>query len=549
MRQKQEITDIWAKLFPQFSGSSGTLQGRVKEMMVHSILMGLVPAGAKVPTSRALASALGLSRNTVSLALQVLVDKGFLIAAARSGLVVNGDILLGQAVQSSIQVPGPTDLQWNARLRSRARDQRNIVKPANWQDFAYPFVYGQFDHSLVPLRDWRACAHQALFAPAVRKWAQDHINRDYEPLLDQIQHRLLPARGIMAKRDEILVTAGAQMACYLLANVLLDRKTLVGIEDPGYPDARNNFMLRSDYVKALPIDADGLIASRAMAQCAYAYVTPSHQCPTTVTMPLKRRQEILAFAKKHDVVLFEDDHESELNFSGRPLPALKSLDTDGRVIYLGSLSKTLAHGLRIGYIVAPAELIRELRALRRLIIRHTPANNAHTASLFIAQGHHDAFIRKLNVTYRERRELLTRAFAKHLPQFHIMPSQGGSGAWIQGPAGLNSQALTESCAARSVLIEPGDIFFKKSSAASQSYLRLGYAAIPGNLIDAGVQELARAYATLQAQPPRQTGARPHRTTPATAMKDGPGSMRTGIQVQSGGEVAAAGGRVAGSRCA
>jgi GntR family transcriptional regulator/MocR family aminotransferase len=354
MRSKHEITDVWTKLFPQFSGSSATLQGRVKEMMVHSILMGLVPAGAKVPPSRALAGALGLSRNTVSLALQVLVDKGFLIASPRSGLVVNGDILLGQASRSYVSVAAPSDLQWEDRLVSQIASQRNIVKPSNWQDFAYPFVYGQFDASLMPLKDWRDCAHQALFVPAVKKWSQDHIDRDSEALVDQIQHRLLPARGIMARRDEILVTAGAQMACYLLANVLLDRKTVVGIEDPGYPDARNNFSLRSDHVKALPIDADGLIASRAMGQCDYVYVTPSHQCPTTVTMSLQRRQEILALAKKRDVVLFEDDHESELNFSGRPLPALKSLDADGRVIYIGSLSKTLAHGLRIGYIVAPS---------------------------------------------------------------------------------------------------------------------------------------------------------------------------------------------------
>jgi GntR family transcriptional regulator/MocR family aminotransferase len=493
MRQKQEITGIWARLFPRFSGSSSTLQGQVKEMMVHSILMGLVPAGAKIPTSRALADALGLSRNTVSLAMQVLVDKGFLIAAPRSGLIVNGDILLGQAVQSSPQTPPLSDLQWSARVVSRVGQQRNIVKPANWQEYRYPFIYGQFDASLVPLKDWRACAHQTLFAPAVRKWAQDHINRDYDALLEQIQHRLLPARGIVAKRDEILVTAGAQMACFLLANVLLDKSTVVGIEDPGYPDARNNFLLRSNNVRALPIDEDGLIASRAMGQCAYVYVTPSHQCPTTVTMSLARRQEILALAKKRNVVLFEDDHESELNFYGRPLPALKSLDTDGRVIYLGSLSKTLAHGLRIGYIVGPAELIRELRDLRRLIIRHTPANNAHTASLFIAQGHHDAFIRKLNVTYRERRELLATAFAKYLPQFHLMPSQGGSGAWIRGPDGMDAQALADRCTAHGVLIEPGDVFFRKSSPASQAYLRLGYAAIPASAIDAGVQQLARAY--------------------------------------------------------
>jgi GntR family transcriptional regulator / MocR family aminotransferase len=493
MRQKREITGIWAKLFPQFSGSSATLQGRVKEMMVHSILMGLVPAGAKVPASRTLALALGISRNTVSLALQVLVDKGFLIANARSGLVVNGDILLGQSNQTAPTETTEADLLWKERLVSRLSTQRNIVKPANWQDYPYSFVYGQFDSTLMPLRDWRECANQALSAPAVRKWAQDHIDRDSEALLDQIQHRLLPARGIMAKREEILITAGAQMAGYLLANVLIDPETVVGIEDPGYPDARNNFMLRSNRVKALPIDADGLMASRSMGQCAYVYVTPSHQCPTTVTMPLKRRQEILDLAGRRDVVLFEDDHESELNFSGRALPALKSLDAEGRVIYLGSLSKTLAHGLRIGYIVAPAELIRELRALRRLIMRHGSTDNAHTASLFIAQGHHDAFIRKLNLTYRERRQLLDKALAKHLPQFSITPSQGGSGAWVKGPEGLNSAWLAERCAARGVLIEPGDIFFRKSSALTQAHFRLGYSAIHASAIEAGVQELAKAY--------------------------------------------------------
>ena len=493
MRNKQEVTGIWVKLFPQFASSSSTLQGRVKEMMIHSILMGLVPPGAKVPTSRALAEALGVSRNTVSLAQQVLVDKGFLISRPRSGLVVNADILMGQASSASFLLPKAVDLQWKDRLVSGVAQQRNINKPSNWQDFKYPFVYGQFDPSLMPLKDWRSCAHQALFLPAVKKWSQDHLDRDTDVLVEQIQHRLLPARGIMARRDEILVTAGAQMACYLLANVLLDRQTVVGIEDPGYPDARNNFQLRSDRVRALPIDADGLLPSRALAQCAYAYVTPSHQCPTTVTMSLARRQEILALASKRDMVLIEDDHESELNFSGRPLPALKSMDTEGRVIYLGSLSKTLAHGLRIGFIVAPAELIRELRALRRLIMRHAPANNAHIAALFIAQGHHDAFIRKLNVTYRERREALLGAMAQHLPGFSVMPSTGGSGAWVQGPPQLDAQALTEQCARQGVLIEPGDIFFNKAPARPSPYFRLGYSAIAGGQIEPGIQALSLAW--------------------------------------------------------
>ena len=496
MRQKQDITDVWAKLFPKFATSSATLQGRVREMLVHAILTGVVPAGAKVPPSRSMAAALGLSRNTVSLALQALVDKGFLISSARSGLVVNGDILLGRAKEAAPLTPAQSDLEWEARLVSRLGGQRNIVKPVDWQEYPYPFIYGQFDASLMPLKDWRACTTQALAAPAVRRWSQDHIDRDLDAVVDQIQHRLLPARGITAGRDEILLTAGAQMAVFLLANVLMDRTTVVGIEDPGYPDARNNFALRSDRLKFLPVDADGLIASRALGRCAYVYVTPSHQCPTTVTMSLSRRQEILDLARKRDVVLLEDDHESELNFSGRPLPALKSLDTEGRVLYLGSLSKTLAHGLRIGFIVAPAALIRELRALRRLIMRHVPANNLHTASLFIAQGHQDAFIRKLNVTYRERRDILDSALAKHLPQFHVMPSRGGSGAWIRGPEGLNSRLLAERCATRGVLIEPGDIFFRQPSHRNQSYFRLGYSAIHGSLIEAGVQEIQYAFKKL-----------------------------------------------------
>jgi GntR family transcriptional regulator/MocR family aminotransferase len=489
MRTRQEITGIWVKLFPRFAGSSATLQGRVKEMMVHSILMGLIPADAKIPPSRALSQALGVSRNTVSLALQVLVDKGFLVAVERSGLFVNRDILLGQASKFTHPEQASTRLDWEARFISRLGHQRNIVKPANWQDYRYPFVYGQFDPTLMPLKDWRDCAHQSLYVPAVKKWSQDYIDRDHDALLDQIQHRLLPARGIMARHDEILITAGAQMACYLLANVLLDRKTVVGIEDPGYPDARNNFKLRSDHVRALPIDSDGLIASRTLGQCAYVYVTPSHQCPTTVTMPLQRRQQILEMARKRDVVLFEDDHESELNFSGKPLPALKSLDTDDRVIYLGSLSKTLAHGLRIGFIVGPAELIRELRTLRRLIMRHPPTNNAQTASLFIAQGHHDAFIRKLNVTYRDRREVLVNAFATVLPQFHITPSLGGSGAWVKGPDELDCQKLAKCCAARGVLIEPGDVFFNKPSTSTQSYFRMGYSAIASSLVHAGIEAI------------------------------------------------------------
>ncbi|MDI9332549.1 MAG: PLP-dependent aminotransferase family protein [Alphaproteobacteria bacterium] len=493
MRPAQYITDIWVKLLPRFEGSSATLQGRIKEMMVQSILDGLLPSDAAMPPSRSLAQALGVSRNTVSLALQLLVDKGFLVSRERSGLFVNPDIVLGQPSLIERGAENRRDLGWGGRLKTTTGQQRNINKPVQWQDFAYPFVYGQFDASLMPLTDWRACSQQSLLASAVRQWSQDHVDRDHTSLVSQIQHRLLPARGIVAQRDQILVTAGAQMACYLLSQVLMDSETVVGMEDPGYPDARNNFALRSDHILPLAVDEQGLVPSRKLGQCDYVYVTPSHQCPTSVTMPLARRQALLDVAHKKNVVLFEDDHESELNFSCRPLPALKSLDSEGRVVYLGSLSKTLAHGLRLGYIVAAPELIAELRALRRLMMRHVPSNNAHIASLFIAQGYHDAFIRKLNITYSERRRVLLEALARFLPDCTVSQALGGSGAWVQGPMGLDATALAQAALGRGVLIEPGSVFFARPTAAQNRCFRMGYSAIPSVSIEAGVRELQLAY--------------------------------------------------------
>ena len=493
MRSAREVSTVWARLFTRFASTSGTRQEQVRSTLVHGILAGFVPPDTAVPPSRALAALLGVSRNTVALALQSLVDHGFLVARARSGLFVNPDILESQAGAAAASPAAAIALRWARRFRTVASAQRNIVKPADWQSFRYPFIYGQFDNSLLPIADWRECEKQSVHVKAMRAWSRDHISNDPEPLVQQIQQRLLPARGIWAARDEILVTAGAQMAVYLLSQVLLDRRSAVGIEDPGYPDARNTFELRARSVTALPVDEHGLKLGADVLACRYVYVTPSHQCPTTVTMPIERRRELLEAARTHDLVVFEDDHESELNFSGRPLPALKSMDSEGRVIYIGSLSKTLSHGLRIGYLVAPSELIRELRAVRRLVMRHPPANNAHAAARFIAQGYHEAFIRRLNATYRARRHVLLDALSEFLPQHAVSPAIGGSAVWVRTPRGIDTDKLARAAAAASILIEPGSVFFARAPRSCRHF-RMGYSAIPEPQIRDGVRQLAHVLA-------------------------------------------------------
>ena len=207
-------------------------------------------------------------------------------------------------------------------------------------------------------------------------------------------------------------------------------------------------------------------------------------------MPIDRRRKLLQAAHEHDIVIFEDDHESELNFAGRPLPALKSLDTDGRVIYIGSLSKTISHGLRIGFVVGPAELIRELRALRRLLMRHPPTNNAHAAARFIAQGYHEAFIRRLNATFRARRKVLLDALAEFLPDFAVSPAIGGSAVWVRTPAEIDTDQLAAAAASSGILIEPGSVFFAETPKSCRHF-RMGYSAIAESMIRDGVSELAK----------------------------------------------------------
>jgi GntR family transcriptional regulator/MocR family aminotransferase len=261
------------------------------------------------------------------------------------------------------------------------------------------------------------------------------------------------------------------------------------MENPGYPDARNIFELKSPQMVPLAVDDQGVVVDDAMDSCEFVYTTPSHQSPTTVTMPLARREQLLQRAEQQDFLVIEDDYESEINFVGKPTPALKSLDASERVIYVGSLSKTLAPGLRLGYMVAPRPLIAEARALRRLMVRHPPANNQRIVALFLSMGHHDSLIRRLSETYKNRWQVMGAALNRYLPESTRIPSFGGTSYWVEGPAGLDTRELKERARAAGILIESGDICFQQDD-PPQNFFRLGYSSIGAKQIDPGVRKLA-----------------------------------------------------------
>ena len=330
----------------------------------------------------------------------------------------------------------------------------------------------------------------------IREWAPDQITRDDEALVQQIRTRVLPRRGVWAGNDELIVTVGAQHALYMVADLLMREGTRVAIEDPGYPDARNIFASRTlgSWCRCR-WTSGGLPVDERLRDFDYVYTTPSHQCPTGVTMPLERREALLALAAESNLVIIEDDFESENRFGGDPIPALKSLDRHDRVIYVGSLSKSLAPGLRIGYIVAAPALIEELRALRRLMLRHPSAFIQRAFALYLSLGHYDAQLRRLAMAQRSRGEAVLAALARHAPGCTVVPVAGGGSFWVQLPAGIDATELARHAAAQGVLIEPGDVFFAAEPAPG-GYIRLGYQSIPVEAIEPGIRALAQVLAAM-----------------------------------------------------
>jgi GntR family transcriptional regulator/MocR family aminotransferase len=396
------------------------------------------------------------------------------------------------------ELPAPV---WSARFRLHPGRQRTLAKPLDWERYRYPFVYGQVDPAMFPHSEWRDCCDRALRGHDARDALVDQVDRDDPMLVEQIRSRLLPRRGVWARDSEILVTVGAQHALYLLATLLAGRGTTVGIEDPCYPDARNIFALTGAQVRPLPIDDQGLRIDARLTGCDYVYLTPSHQCPTTVTMPIERRRALIELAAASDCVLIEDDFEPETRYDGSATPALKSLDLAGRVVYVGSLSKTLAPGIRLGCIVGPAELVAELRRLRRLMLRHPPTAGQRALALFLADGHFESLARRLRGIWRERTRRLTQSIDTHLPDWRYTPPRGGSALWARLRADLDTERLAGCASRHGALVEPGTTFFARA-ADGRHGMRLGLSSIQTDRIDAGVAALARAAADLRLSPLR-----------------------------------------------
>lgn len=491
---------MWHQLFKLDSSSDQSLQAQLRQALVKAILDGRIPVDIPLPSSRELSRQLSVARNTVVLAYQHLIDENYLVSHERRGYFVNPDILDGR-VDTPRPAPAIADeqsIEQNDEGPETVIDllkQRNITRPINWKQFEYPFIYGQADSSLFPVNDWREACRLSLRVDAINRWTQDRVDHDDDLLVEQIHTRVLPRRGVWADTDEILITTGAQNALFLIAQLLLNQDCVVGIEDPCYVDARNIFGLYTKQRVLFPVGESGVVTDERLSDCKLIYVTPSHQCPTTTTMPLDAREKLLAEATRHDVVIVEDDYESELNFVGKPTPALKSLDTEHKVIYVGSLSKTLAPGLRVGFMVGPKKFIKQARALRRLMYRHPPTNNQRTVAHFLSLGHHDSALLRLTQSFKQRWRVMDDALRQHAVFSASAPTFGGSSFWVRLPENVLAHELEGLAAQNGIIVNAGDHYFA-SREGPGNYCRLGFSSIPEDKIVDGINRLAQLVETL-----------------------------------------------------
>ncbi len=483
------------------------LQNQIRQKLVEGIINGVFAPGMKLPSSRKLAQQLAVARNTVVAAYQQLIAEGYLVSRQRSGIFVNQEMLESRVGYSGTDSPAgkAASAIWSRRIRGRRERKRDLHDIPNWHRYPFPFIDGKFDSTLFPLTEWREASRLSLGVAEANDWSVGSADADDPKLLEEIRTKILTRRGIQARPDEILVTMGTQNSLYLISQLLSDESVNVFMEEPGNYEMRSLFDRCGAVVRPQRVDEHGLIVNDDLKPADIVYVTPSHQVPTAVTMSLQRRQELIRFANEHDVLVVEDDYECETNYMDHPLPALRSMDTEGRVIYVASFSNVLAPGVRFGFIVANTEFIRRARMLRRKVLNHPPLNNQRTAAFFLSLGHYDSLMLRLGRILSERRMALRDALnnMRGIPM-EISPEVGGTTYWVRTPDDFDVSNLATEAEKHGILIEPVEHYYADRRNA-QNCFRMGVTSLPQDKIRPGVERLVQLIRELAKEQVEQLG--------------------------------------------
>jgi GntR family transcriptional regulator/MocR family aminotransferase len=450
----------------------GDLSARIYRSLLDAIVDGRLRAGEKLPPTRELAQRLNVSRTTVTDAYDRLTAEGFLVGKVGAGTFVSTQPVKRAERRAAHGVAKPRAL-W---------DSIPPPSPSPWLEF--DFRLGTPDGQLFPLETWRRLVARELRAKVVH-------NGDYaDPsghagLRAAIARYVGVSRSVNAGADDVIITQGAQQALDVTARVLLEPGDCVAMEEPGYVPARMLFRSLGARVVGVPVDDEGLDVAALPSDARLVYTTPSHQFPLGIPMSLARRTALLAWAERHDAVVVEDDYDSEYRFSERPLQPLQSIDRGGRVVYVGSFSKTMLPMLRTGFLVAPASLLPALRTAKQLTDWHGDVITQAALAQFLDEGLLARHIRKATREYAARHELIVTTLRRDFPWLRVVPS--AAGLHLCARSELDVQPMTVAARANGVGVQALADF---CAGPAQQGLVIGYGAIRLDQITEGLRRLA-----------------------------------------------------------
>ena len=461
------------------------LSGEIYRQLRRVIVEGQLRPNDPLPPSRELARQLTVSRTTVVVAYDRLAGEGFVTSRVGAGTFVSEHLAPARSGSKQQRIGDALRARplWDAIPLSTA-----FARPAR-----FDFRSGVPDASLFPHEAWRRLMARQLRSEATAATVYDNPT-GHRRLREAIARHIGVSRGVQASADDVIVTNGTQQALDVIARVLLSPGDHVAVEDPGYPPACWAFEALGVRVRGVAVDRDGLDVDALPKQARAVYVTPSHQYPLGVSMTLPRRLALLAWADRHNAAIIEDDYDSEFRFGGRPIEPLRMLDTTGRVIYVGSFSKTMLPTLRLGFIVTPPSLREAVLKAKFVTDWHTPTTIQAVLAQFIEGGGFARHIRRVREVYRARHQTIANAlirdFADHLV---LVPAIAGLHvtATARAASAARIGAVVRRAADSGVAVQDLSRFGVGSPALPG--LVLGYGAIATAHIEAGLRRLRACF--------------------------------------------------------
>jgi GntR family transcriptional regulator / MocR family aminotransferase len=476
------VNNLLSGLLDVSRGNQASPTRELADQLRTLIATGRLEPGQRLPSSRAMARALSISRNTVSLVVEQLAAEGYLSTAHnRRPVVATGACLArGKIKRYAQSQPSRIRLsEWAQYLPQSAWPPAYAARPRAFQP-------GLADEREFPHDIWGRCLRRSA-GSALRKKHRVHNVPELQAAL--LAH-LMESRGIKARSEQILVVPSAQAAIALIAKIIVEPDDIVWIESPGYGGAFAGLQSAGAQVVGMPIDADGMTIARGRAAPRLIFVTPSHQYPTGLLMTVARRLELLEFANSSGATIIEDDYDGEFHYDGRPVAALAGLGLHDQTIYVGTFSKAMTADVRIGYVVVPEGLMRPFALAQRHLGLLVPVALQAALADFMASGHYRSHVRKMTRLYRERRDRLVESLATHVGnRLHVCVPAGGMQLLARGDAALEDVELAGRLERAGVTTLPlSEMIYHRSR---ERGLFMGFAAWNDREIEEGARIIGR----------------------------------------------------------